>query len=203
MVFVIDNYDSFTYNLVQYLGELGAAVCVKRNDEVTAGEIEAARPGSIVISPGPGRPEDAGVTMAVIRQLGESIPILGVCLGHQAIGAVFGGSVVRAPVPMHGKTSTIEHDGSGVFAGLTEPFQASRYHSLIVADAGLPSELVVTARTREDGTIMGLRHRARPIHGVQFHPESILTGEGRRILRNFIDTAATDATRVVSGSSRT
>jgi anthranilate synthase/aminodeoxychorismate synthase-like glutamine amidotransferase len=141
--------------------------------------------------------------MAVIRQLGESIPILGVCLGHQAIGAVFGGSVVRAPVPMHGKTSTIEHDGSGVFAGLTEPFQASRYHSLIVADAGLPSELVVTARTREDGTIMGLRHRARPIHGVQFHPESILTGEGRRILRNFIDTAATDATRVVSGSSRT
>jgi anthranilate synthase component 2 len=203
MVFVIDNYDSFTYNLVQYLGELGAAVCVKRNDEVTAGEIEAARPGSIVISPGPGRPEDAGVTMAVIRQLGESIPILGVCLGHQAIGAVFGGSVVRAPVPMHGKTSTIEHDGSGVFAGLTEPFQASRYHSLIVADAGLPPELVVTARTREDGTIMGLRHRARPIHGVQFHPESILTGEGRRILRNFIDTAATDATRVVSGSSRT
>jgi anthranilate synthase component 2 len=203
MVFVIDNYDSFTYNLVQYLGELGAAVYVKRNDEVTAGEIEAARPGSIVISPGPGRPEDAGVTMAVIRQLGESIPILGVCLGHQAIGAVFGGSVVRAPVPMHGKTSTIEHDGSGVFAGLTEPFQASRYHSLIVADAGLPPELVVTARTREDGTIMGLRHRARPIHGVQFHPESILTGEGRRILRNFIDTAATDATRVVSGSSRT
>jgi anthranilate synthase component 2 len=203
MVFVIDNYDSFTYNLVQYLGELGAAVCVKRNDEVTVGEIEAARPGSIVISPGPGRPEDAGVTMAVIRQLGESLPMLGVCLGHQAIGAVFGGSVVRAPVPMHGKTSTIEHDGSGVFAGLTEPFQASRYHSLIVADAGLPPELVVTARTREDGTIMGLRHRARPIHGVQFHPESILTGEGRRILRNFIDAAATGATRVVSGSSRT
>jgi anthranilate synthase component 2 len=187
MVFVLDNYDSFTYNLVQYLGELGASVCVKRNDEVSVAEIEAARPASIVISPGPGRPEDAGVTMEVIRRLGPAVPILGVCLGHQAIGAVFGGSVVRARVPMHGKTSTIEHDGKGVFAGLTEPFLASRYHSLIVADEGLPPELEVTARTKEDGTIMGLRHRTWPIYGVQFHPESILTGEGRRILRNFME----------------
>jgi len=187
MVFVLDNYDSFTYNLVQYLGELGAEICVKRNDEVTVAELVAVRPSAIVISPGPGRPEDAGVTMEVIRALGESTPILGVCLGHQAIGAVFGGSVVRASVPMHGKTSTIEHDGRGVFAGLTEPFIASRYHSLVVADQGLPSTLQVTARSKEDGTIMGLRHRERPVHGVQFHPESILTGEGRRILRNFIE----------------
>jgi anthranilate synthase component 2 len=187
MVFVLDNYDSFTYNLVQYLGELGAEICVKRNDEVTVGDIAAARPTSIVISPGPGRPEDAGVTMDVIRGLGERTPILGVCLGHQAIGAVFGGSVVRASVPMHGKTSTIEHDGRGVFSGLSEPFVASRYHSLVVADEGLPQELQVTARTKEDGVIMGLRHRTWPVHGVQFHPESILTGEGRRILRNFLE----------------
>jgi anthranilate synthase/aminodeoxychorismate synthase-like glutamine amidotransferase len=182
MVFVLDNYDSFTYNLVQYLGELGAEVCVKRNDEVTVEQIEAAHPASIVISPGPGRPEDAGVTMEVIRRLGKTIPIFGVCLGHQAIGAVFGGSVVRAAVPMHGKTSTIEHDGKGVFAGLTEPFVASRYHSLIVAEQGL---------------LMGLRHREWPIHGVQFHPESILTGEGRRILRNFIEGADRPADRSV------
>ena len=187
MVFVLDNYDSFTYNLVQYLGELGADVCVRRNDEVTLGEIEAARPSAIVISPGPGRPEDAGLTMELIRRMGPLVPILGVCLGHQAIGAVYGGSVVRASVPMHGKTSTIEHDGKGVFAGLTEPFLASRYHSLIVAEEGLPAELEVTARTKEDATIMGLRHRRWPVHGVQFHPESILTGEGRRILRNFIE----------------
>jgi anthranilate synthase component 2 len=187
MVFVLDNYDSFTYNLVQYLGELGAEICVKRNDEVSVDEIAAARPTSIVISPGPGRPEDAGVTMEVIRRLGAATPILGVCLGHQAIGAVFGGSVVRAAVPMHGKTSTIEHDGRGVFAGMTEPFVASRYHSLIVADRELPRDLEVSARTKEDGTIMGLRHRTWPVHGVQFHPESILTGEGRRILRNFLE----------------
>ena len=187
MVFVLDNYDSFTYNLVQYLGELGAEICVKRNDEVTVAELATIKPSAIVISPGPGRPEDAGVTMDVIRALGERTPILGVCLGHQAIGAVFGGSVVRAAVPMHGKTSTIEHDGRGVFAGLTEPFIASRYHSLVVADQGLPEVLRVTARTKEDGTIMGLRHREHPVHGVQFHPESILTGEGRRILRNFIE----------------
>jgi anthranilate synthase component II len=187
MVLVLDNYDSFTYNLVQYLGELGAAVTVVRNDAATIDAITRIAPQHIVISPGPGRPEDAGVTMEVIRQLGSQVPILGVCLGHQAIGAVFGGSVVRAAVPMHGKTSTIEHNGRGVFSGLTAPFLASRYHSLIVAEEGLPKDLEVTARTKEDRAIMGLRHRSRPIHGVQFHPESILTGEGRRILRNFLE----------------
>jgi anthranilate synthase/aminodeoxychorismate synthase-like glutamine amidotransferase len=187
MVLVLDNYDSFTYNLVQYLGELGAEVNVVRNDAVTIDTITRTAPQRIVISPGPGRPEDAGVTMELIRQLGGEVPILGVCLGHQAIGAVFGGSVVRAAVPMHGKTSTIEHNGRGVFSGLTAPFLASRYHSLIVADEGLPKDLEVTARTKEDRAIMGLRHRSRPIHGVQFHPESILTGEGRRILRNFLE----------------
>ncbi len=187
MVFVLDNYDSFTYNLVQYLGELGAEVSVRRNDEVTPDDIAAARPECIVISPGPGRPEDAGVTMELIRKLGQQTPILGVCLGHQAIGAVFCGSVVRAGVPMHGKTSTIEHNGRGVFSGLIEPFVASRYHSLVVSDEGLPHELEVTARTREDRIIMGLRHRTWPVHGVQFHPESILTGEGRHILRNFLE----------------
>src|SRR3990172_8644576 len=187
MVLVIDNYDSFTYNLVQYLGELGAEVRVVRNDAGTVEEIAAARPERIVISPGPGRPEDAGVTMDVIRGLGQTTPILGVCLGHQAIGAVFGGSVVRATVPMHGKTSTIEHGGRGVFSGLAGPFLATRYHSLVVADAGLPASLEVSARTREDSTIMGLRHRAWPVHGVQFHPESILTGEGHRILKNFLE----------------
>ena len=187
MVFVIDNYDSFTYNLVQYLGELGAEIRVMRNDAATVEAVVAARPDQIVISPGPGRPEHAGITGAVIRQLGQTTPVLGVCLGHQAIGAVFGGSVVRAAVPMHGKTSAIEHDGRGVFTGLTTPFAASRYHSLVVAEEGLPPELEISARTREDGTIMGLRHRRWPLHGVQFHPESILTGEGRRILRNFLE----------------
>src|SRR5437773_9740236 len=187
MVCIIDNYDSFTYNLVQYLGELGAAVTVMRNDAVSIEEIVNAKPERIVISPGPGRPEDAGVTMEVIKQLGEKTPILGVCLGHQAIGAVFGGSVVRAAVPMHGKTSTIEHDGRGVFTGIDGPFLASRYHSLVVADDGLPADLIVSARTREDNTIMGLRHRTWPVHGVQFHPESILTAEGKRILRNFVE----------------
>jgi anthranilate synthase/aminodeoxychorismate synthase-like glutamine amidotransferase len=186
MVLVIDNYDSFTYNLVQYLGELGADVQVVRNDAMSVEAIAALGPERIVISPGPGRPEHAGVTMDVIRQLGTTRPILGVCLGHQAIGAVFGGSVVRAAAPMHGKTSTIEHDGRGVFAGIEGPFTASRYHSLIVAEEGLPPELEISARTREDGAIMGIRHRRLPIHGVQFHPESILTGEGHRLLRNFL-----------------
>ena len=194
MVLVIDNYDSFTYNLVQYLGELGAEVRVMRNDAVTIEEIARAQPERIVISPGPGRPEDAGVTSDVIRQMGGRMPILGVCLGHQAIGAVFGGKVVRATAPMHGKTSIIDHDGLGVFAGLTGPFVAARYHSLVVTDEGLPAELIVTARARDgqpgpgtnSGTIMGLRHRTLPIHGVQFHPESILTDEGRHILRNFL-----------------
>ena len=190
MILVLDNYDSFTYNLVQYLGELGASVEVMRNDAATLDEIERAAPERIVISPGPGRPEDAGVTMGVIKRLGQRTPILGVCLGHQAIGAVFGGSVVRATVPMHGKTSTIEHDGRGVFSGIAESFVASRYHSLVVAEMDLPAELEISARTKEDGTIMGLRHRSWPVHGVQFHPESILTGEGRRILRNFLEGKA-------------
>jgi len=187
MVLVIDNYDSFTYNLVQYLGELGAEVKVVRNDAATIEDVAAARPDRIVISPGPGRPEQAGVTMRVIREMGQSTPIFGVCLGHQAIGAVFGGSVVRASVPMHGKTSTIEHDGRGLFTGIAGPFVASRYHSLVVAGDSLPPDLVVSARTAEDATIMGLRHRSWPVHGVQFHPESILTGEGHRILRNFLE----------------
>ena len=186
MVLVIDNYDSFTYNLVQYLGELGAEVRVMRNDQVTIDEVVEARPDHIVISPGPGRPEDAGVTMGVIRACGRETPILGVCLGHQAIGAVFGGEVVRAGTPMHGKTSTIDHDGRGVFSGIAGPFIASRYHSLVVAEHGLPAELEVTARTADGEHIMGLRHREWPVHGVQFHPESILTGEGKTILGNFL-----------------
>ena len=187
MVFVLDNYDSFTYNLVQYLGELGADVTVRRNDEVTVDEIRAMKPEHIVLSPGPGRPEDAGIMLEVIRELGPTTPIFGVCLGHQAIGAVFGGLVVRATEPMHGKTSAIEHNGRGVFTGLASPFEASRYHSLVVAEQGFPEDLEVTARTHGDGVIMGLRHRTLPIHGVQFHPESILTSEGRRILRNFLE----------------
>ncbi len=187
MVLVIDNYDSFTYNLVQYLGELGADVSVVRNDATTVEAIAATRPSRIVISPGPGRPEQAGVSIEVIRRLGETTPILGVCLGHQAIAAACGGEVTRAAAPLHGKTSTIEHDGRGVFAGLPSPFTATRYHSLIVREDGLPAALEVCARTRDDRTVMGLRHRRWPVHGVQFHPESILTAEGRRILRNFVD----------------
>ena len=187
MILVLDNYDSFTYNLVQYLGELGAQVEVVRNDATTIEAIEQSQPERIVISPGPGRPEDAGLTMEVIRRLGPKTPILGVCLGHQAIGAVFGGSVVRAPVPMHGKTSTIQHDGRGVFRGVPSPFTASRYHSLVVAEQGLPPSLEISAKTREDGIIMGLRHKEFPVHGVQFHPESILTGEGHHLLRNFLE----------------
>ena len=187
MILVIDNYDSFTYNLVQYLGELGCGIDVVRNDAESLDQIAARRPERILISPGPGRPEDAGMTMDVIRRFGETIPLLGVCLGHQAIGAAFGGAVVRAVTPMHGKTSTIEHNGRGLFNGIVAPFAASRYHSLIVADENLPDALEVTARTTDDGAIMGLRHRALPVHGVQFHPESILTGEGRRILRNFVE----------------
>jgi anthranilate synthase/aminodeoxychorismate synthase-like glutamine amidotransferase len=187
MVLVIDNYDSFTYNLVQYLGELGADIQVRRNDQVTLEEIEAMKPAQILISPGPGRPEDAGISMDVIRRFGASTPILGVCLGHQAIGMAYGGVVCRATAPMHGKTSTVVHDGKGVFSGITEPFQAGRYHSLIIAGDSVPADLEVTARTREDGTIMAVRHRTYKVHGVQFHPESVLTDEGRRILRNFLD----------------
>ena len=187
MVVVIDNYDSFTYNLVQYLGELGATVAVRRNDETTVEEISAIAPERILISPGPGRPEGAGITLDVIREFGRRVPVLGVCLGHQAIGLAFGGTVVRAPRPMHGKTSTVEHDGRGVFAGITTAFQASRYHSLVVADDHWPEALEITARAKEDSLVMGLRHRTWPMHGVQFHPESILTHEGRRILRNFLE----------------
>ena len=187
MVLVIDNYDSFTYNLVQYLGELGATVAVRRNDETTIEEITAVAPDRILISPGPGRPEGAGITLDVIRAFGSRLPMLGVCLGHQAIGLAFGGNVVRAPLPMHGKTSTVEHDGRGVFNGITAAFQASRYHSLVVADDCWPEALEITARAKEDGLVMGLRHRTWPLHGVQFHPESILTQEGRRILRNFLE----------------
>jgi anthranilate synthase/aminodeoxychorismate synthase-like glutamine amidotransferase len=187
MVLVIDNYDSFTYNLVQYLGELGATVVVRRNDEATIDALRALAPARVVISPGPGRPEQAGVSLEVIKEFGPRLPLLGVCLGHQAIGLAFGGDVIRAPLPIHGKTSTVEHNSQGVFAGLSSSFQAGRYHSLVVDETSMPGELEVTARTKEDGLVMGLRHRTMPIHGVQFHPESVLTNEGRRILRNFLE----------------
>ena len=187
MVLVIDNYDSFTYNLVQYLGELGAEIRVHRNDAVTVVQVVAMRPDRIVISPGPGRPEDAGVTLDLIRRCGATTPLLGVCLGHQAIGMVYGGTVCRAKAPMHGKTSTVVHDGTGVFKGIPESFEAGRYHSLIISDSDVPADLEVAARTREDDIIMAVRHRTYPVHGVQFHPESVLTGEGRRILKNFLE----------------
>lgn len=186
MLFVLDNYDSFTYNLVQYFGELGEHPVVRRNDEVTLEEVAAMNPARICISPGPGEPSAAGISPQIVRQLGPRIPLLGVCLGHQCIGEVFGGRVIRAPRLMHGKTSPIEHDATGVFAGLPSPFDATRYHSLIVEPQSVPDCLVVNARTAE-GEIMGLRHRDFPIHGVQFHPESILTAEGKRLLRNFLE----------------
>jgi anthranilate synthase/aminodeoxychorismate synthase-like glutamine amidotransferase len=186
VVLVIDNFDSFTYNLVQYLGELGAEPVVYRNNAISVGEIEALAPGRILISPGPGRPEHAGVSPEVIRAFAPRIPILGVCLGHQAIGQVFGGTVVRAPRPMHGKTSLVEHDGRGLFAGLHAPFAAGRYHSLAVSEEAWPDDLEVAARAADDGVVMALRHRAWPVEGVQFHPESVLTGEGRHLLRNFL-----------------
>ena len=185
MILLIDNYDSFTFNLAQYLGELGAPPVVKRNDEITVDEVESMRPDRIVISPGPGRPEDAGISVAVIRRLGARVPVLGVCLGHQGIGIAFGGNVVRAAALMHGKTSTVHHDGAGVFRNVTQPFAAGRYHSLVVAQP-LPPELELAAHT-DDGTVMGVRHRSYPIHGVQFHPESVLTNEGRTLLRNFLE----------------
>jgi anthranilate synthase/aminodeoxychorismate synthase-like glutamine amidotransferase len=185
VILLIDNYDSFTFNLAQYLGELGAPPVVKRNDDITVDDVESMRPDRIVISPGPGRPEDAGISVEVIRRLGVHVPVLGVCLGHQGIGLAFGGSVVRAPSLMHGKTSTVHHDGAGVFRNVTQPFSAGRYHSLVVAQP-LPPELELAAQT-EDGTVMGVRHRSYPIHGVQFHPESVLTNEGRKLLRNFLE----------------
>jgi anthranilate synthase/aminodeoxychorismate synthase-like glutamine amidotransferase len=184
VVLLLDNYDSFTFNLAQYLGELGAPPLVRRNDEISLDEIAAMKPSHIVISPGPGRPEDAGISVSLIQRFGASTPVLGVCLGHQGIGMAFGGQVVRAPQLMHGKVSSIQHDGRGVFRGVSQPFTAGRYHSLVVAEP-LPDVLEIAART-DDGTIMGVRHRAFPVHGVQFHPESVLTGEGRQILRNFL-----------------
>jgi anthranilate synthase component 2 len=199
MVFVLDNYDSFTYNLVQYMGELGAEIVVRRNDELTPGEVEAMRPDRILISPGPCTPEEAGISIELIRhfaRLGENggrrVPLLGVCLGHQAIGAAFGGDVVRAEKLMHGKTSEVEHDGRTIFAGIPSAMTVTRYHSLIVAEKGLPEALEVSARTGAEGdgaggrTIMGLRHRELPIEGVQFHPESVLTTHGKKMIENFL-----------------
>ena len=188
MILVVDNYDSFTFNLVQVLQTLHPGVRVVRNDAVTAEEALAMKPERIVISPGPGRPEDAGISEELIRRNGE-VPLLGVCLGHQAIGHVFGGAVVRAPVLMHGKTSEIRHDGEGIYAGLGNPFVATRYHSLVVDRASVPECLEITAET-SDGLVMGLRHRSLPIVGVQFHPESILTLEGERLLANFVEKGA-------------
>jgi anthranilate synthase/aminodeoxychorismate synthase-like glutamine amidotransferase len=185
VVLLLDNYDSFTFNLAQYLGELGAPPVVRRNDEITLDDVGDLHPGHIVISPGPGRPEDAGISVDLIRRFGPTIPVLGVCLGHQSIGIAFGGQVVRASQLMHGKTSSIQHDGKGIFRGLQQPFVAGRYHSLVVAEP-LPESLEMTAKT-DDGTVMGVRHRSFPVHGVQFHPESVLTGEGRQLLRNFLE----------------
>jgi anthranilate synthase component 2 len=184
MILVVDNYDSFTYNLVQILSTLDEDVRVVRNDALTVDAVFAAKPDRIVVSPGPGRPEDAGISCELIRR-NETIPLLGVCLGHQVLGAVFGGTVSRAPVLMHGKTSEIAHDGTGLFAGLPSPFTATRYHSLVVERDSVPTELRITATT-DDGLVMGLAHRTRPLHGVQFHPESILTPEGERLLKNFV-----------------
>jgi anthranilate synthase/aminodeoxychorismate synthase-like glutamine amidotransferase len=189
-VLVIDNYDSFVYNLVQYLGELGAEPLVHRSDELTLDQIVDLAPDAVLISPGPGRPEDAGLSNAVVEHFAGRRPVLGVCLGHQCIGQVYGGEVVRAPEIMHGKTSLVHHDGSGVFAGLPSPFDATRYHSLIVERASVPAELTITAWS-DDGVVMGLRHRTLAVEGVQFHPESILTASGHDLLRNFLAAADT------------
>jgi len=192
MILVLDNYDSFTYNLVQYLGELGARMRVARNDALSADDVEALAPEGIVISPGPGNPDDAGISLELIRRFHTRVPILGVCLGHQAIGQAFGGTVARAQRQMHGKTSPITHDGHGVFRGLPPGFEATRYHSLVVLEAGLPADLEITARA-DDGEIMGLRHRRYPVEGVQFHPESILTSQGKALLANFLALAPAPA----------
>jgi len=189
MVFVLDNYDSFTYNLVQYLGELGAKVEVRRNDQVTVKQVEAMKPEKIVLSPGPCTPREAGISVDLVRHFAGKVPILGVCLGHQAIADAFGGKIVRARKLMHGKTSRIEHDGRGVFAGVATPLTATRYHSLVVEEKSFPKELEITARTRDSESnevIMGLRHRKYPIEGVQFHPESVLTSDGKRMIANFL-----------------
>jgi anthranilate synthase component 2 len=189
MIILIDNYDSFTFNLVHYLGELGADVAVHRNDKITSDEVVAADPDAIVLSPGPCTPRDAGICLDLIGKAAELIPIFGVCLGHQAIGQAFGGEVVRAPVPVHGKLSEVKHQGSGVFRGINRSFKATRYHSLVVDRASLPDELGVTAET-DDRLVMGLAHTRLPVHGVQFHPESIASENGHTILRNFLDIAA-------------
>jgi len=189
MVFVLDNYDSFTYNLVQYLGELGAEVEVRRNDQITVAGVEALGPERILLSPGPCTPQEAGISIELVRHFAGKVPILGVCLGHQAIGAAFGGQIVRAPRLMHGKTSEVEHDGKTIFAGLPSPMTATRYHSLIVHEKGLPDELVISAYASENGgsrVIMGFRHKRFPVEGVQFHPESVLTVEGKRLIGNFL-----------------
>jgi anthranilate synthase/aminodeoxychorismate synthase-like glutamine amidotransferase len=189
MIFVLDNYDSFTYNLVQYIGELGGEIVVRRNDQTTVGEIEAMRPDRILLSPGPCTPQEAGISIDVIRHFAGKVPLLGVCLGHQAIGAAFGGNVVRAANLMHGKTSSVEHDGKTIFRDIPSPMTATRYHSLIVEEKGLPGELEVSATCRDrDGTrvIMGLRHRKLPVEGVQFHPESVLTEAGKQLVQNFL-----------------
>jgi anthranilate synthase/aminodeoxychorismate synthase-like glutamine amidotransferase len=186
MVFVLDNYDSFTYNLVQYMGELGAEMTVRRNDELTVDEVEELEPDRILLSPGPCTPQEAGISIDLVRHFAGKVPILGVCLGHQAIGAAFGGDVVRAPQLMHGKTSEVTHDGKTIFSGIQSPMTCTRYHSLIVAEKGLPDELEITARTA-DGTIMGLRHRQHAVEGVQFHPESVLTHDGKRLIKNFLE----------------
>lgn len=182
---MIDNYDSFTYNIVQYFGELGCVPVVRRNDEISIAQIRDLRPERICISPGPGTPAEAGISNEIVRQLGSEIPILGVCLGHQCIAEVFGGEVIRAPKPMHGKVSPVRHEGGGVFVGIANPFSATRYHSLIVRRESLPACLTITAES-DDGEIMGLQHRELPLHGVQFHPESILTVEGKKLLGNFL-----------------
>jgi anthranilate synthase component 2 len=189
MIILIDNYDSFAFNLVHYLGELGADVVVHRNDKVTAEAVVAADPDAIVLSPGPCTPNEAGICLELVEQASARVPILGVCLGHQTIGQAFGGAVVRAPTPVHGKLSEIRHQAAGVFHGINEPFKATRYHSLVVERTSLPADLAVTAQT-DDGLVMGLAHTQRPIHGVQFHPESIASHHGHRILKNFLDLAA-------------
>jgi len=186
MILVIDNYDSFTFNLVQLIGERTTDILVRRNDQITLAEIGALQPAGILISPGPGRPEDAGITVEVLRTFGRTIPMLGVCLGHQALGYAFGGKVVHAPALMHGRTSLVVHTGTPLYAGVPSPFEATRYHSLVVAKEGLPECLEITAETG-DGVIMGLRHTQFPIQGVQFHPESILTREGRRLIHNWLE----------------
>jgi anthranilate synthase component II len=201
MIVLIDNYDSFTFNLVHYLGGLGADVVVHRNDKVTASDVVASRPDAIVLSPGPCTPNEAGICLELIEKGAPTIPILGVCLGHQAIGQVFGGKVVRAPVPVHGKMSDIRHESTGVFRGINGPFKATRYHSLVVERGSMPNELMVTAQTA-DNLVMGLAHRELPIHGVQFHPESIASEHGHLILKNFLDIAASwNGKRAASGQT--